>query len=182
MDRAIGILELTSVASGFQSLDAMLKAAAVEVLLARSICSGKYLIVVGGDLSAISSAVEVGAAAAGEAVINQVVAGRVHEQVFTALAGATVPHLGAAFGCIETFSVTTGIKVADAAAKAAEVDLLELRAAMALGGKCFVTLTGDVSAVTTAVEAGQAVASEDGLLVNAVVITGPHPDLLAEII
>ena len=54
---SIGLLELTSVAIGHVALDAMLKAASVEVLLARSICSGKYLIAVAGGVAATTAPV-----------------------------------------------------------------------------------------------------------------------------
>ena len=37
---SIGLIELTSIAAGFQSCDAMLKAADVDLVLSRSICSG----------------------------------------------------------------------------------------------------------------------------------------------
>jgi microcompartment protein CcmL/EutN len=57
-----------------------------------------------------------------------------------------------------------------------------VRLAMALGGKAFVTLTGNVAAVTSAVEAGAQVLSKKGLLVNKVVIPAPHPELLREMI
>lgn len=181
-DKSIGLLELTSVASGFQALDAMLKTARVEVLLARSICSGKYLILVAGDVASVTAAVQAGAKTEPLAVVNSDLIARVHEKVFPAIGGATVPQMRGAFGCVETFSVVTGIRCADAACKAADVDLIELRAAMALGGKAFLTMTGDVGAVSAGVAAAKAVASEEGLLVNAVVIPGPHPELLAEII
>jgi len=36
---SIGLIELSSIAAGFQVTDAMLKAADVELVLARSICS-----------------------------------------------------------------------------------------------------------------------------------------------
>lgn len=181
-EASVGLLELSSVAAGFQALDAMLKAASIDVLLARTICSGKYLILVGGDVGSVRAAVDAGATCEPTAVIDRHVLARVHEKVFPALSGAVVPQMKAAFGCVETFSVVTGIRAADAAAKAAEVDLLEVRSAMALGGKAFFTCTGDVGAVRAAVEAGQEIASEEGLLVNAIVLSGPHPELLAEII
>ena len=74
------------------------------------------------------------------------------------------------------------IEAADAAAKAAKVQLLELRLAMALGGKAFVTLTGDVAAAQAAVDAGAAVVASKGLLVNKVVIPAPRRELLSEIV
>ena len=46
---AIGLIEVASIAMGHVAEDAMLKAAPVELLLARTICSGKFIVVVGGD-------------------------------------------------------------------------------------------------------------------------------------
>ena len=87
-----------------------------------------------------------------------------------------------ALGIIESFSVTSLIEAADAAAKAADVQLIELRLAMALGGKAFATMTGSVSAVQAAVDAGAEVVSAKGLLVNKVVIPRPHKNLLSEMV
>jgi len=60
--------------------------------------------------------------------------------------------------------------------------LIEIRLAMALGGKAFATLTGDVAAVKAAVDAGAAIVAEKGLLVNKVVIPSPRKELLGEIV
>ncbi len=78
--------------------------------------------------------------------------------------------------------MTSLLEAADAAAKAADVQLIEIRLAMALGGKAFVTLTGNVSAVQTAVDAGASLVSEKGLLVHKVVIPRPHENLLNELV
>ena len=83
---------------------------------------------------------------------------------------------------IGAFNVATLIQAADVAVKAANVTLMEIRLAMALGGKAFATLTGDVSSVQAAIDAGRAVIAEAGLLVNAVVIPRPHPNVYREII
>jgi microcompartment protein CcmL/EutN len=60
--------------------------------------------------------------------------------------------------------------------------LLEIRLAMALGGKAFVTMTGDVSSVKAAVDAGRQVIGDAGVLVNAVVLSRPHPDVYREVV
>ena len=73
-------------------------------------------------------------------------------------------------------------KAADAAVKSAKVRLVEIRLAMALGGKAFVTLTGSVAAVRAAVEAGAAVVAAKGLLTNKVVIPNPRAELLTEML
>jgi microcompartment protein CcmL/EutN len=62
------------------------------------------------------------------------------------------------------------------------VELIEIRLAMALGGKAFVTMTGEVAAVKAAVDAGAAIVAEKGLLVNKVVIPSPRRELLSEVI
>ena len=55
MSHAIGMAELSSIAAGFSVQDAMLKAAAVDLILARTICSGKFVIIVGAPTSANSN-------------------------------------------------------------------------------------------------------------------------------
>ncbi len=55
-----------------------------------------------------------------------------------------------------SFSVASLTEAADAAVKTARVSLIEIRLAMALGGKAFATLTGDVAAVRSAVDSGAA--------------------------
>jgi microcompartment protein CcmL/EutN len=181
---SIGLIEVTSIAQGYLVEDAMLKAAQVERLLARTICSGKYLIVVAGDVASVESAVEAGALCAAATLIEQRVLAHVHPSVFPAVAG-TVDVEGAegkALGVIETFSASSIIEVADAAAKSALVTLLRVHLAMAIGGKGFVLLTGDVASVEAAVATGATMAAEEGILVGSAVIARPHRDLFRELV
>lgn len=179
---AIGIVELSSIAAGYATSDAMLKAADVDMLLARSICSGKYMVVVGGDVAGVQAAVEAGVDTSEGAVIDSAVLANIDGTVFPAISGATTVDKLDALGVIESFSVTSLIEAADAAVKAAAVQLIEIRLAMALGGKAFATLTGKVSAVQSAVDAGAGLVADKGLLVNRVVIPRPHPNLLNEMV
>ena len=176
------MIELTSIAAGFQAADAMLKAAAVEMLLSRSICSGKYMVMVRGDVAAVEAAVSAGIAGCRFAVIDSFVIPNLHEAVFPAIAATTKVEQLDALGIVESFSVASLIEGADAAAKAADVQLIEVRLAMALGGKAFVTLTGDVAAVESAVAAAAQAIGQKGLLVNKTVIPRPRPELLNEMI
>ncbi len=179
---SIGLIELTSIASGYQTADAMLKAAAVDLLLSRSICSGKYMVMVRGDVSAVQSAVSAGTQAARFSVIDSFVIPNLHEAVFPAISGSSKVEVLDALGILESFSVASLIEGADAAVKAANVALIEIRLAMALGGKAFVTLTGNVAAVQSAIDAGAQVVGQKGMLVNKVVIPSPRPELLNEMI
>ncbi|MBM4174932.1 MAG: BMC domain-containing protein [Ignavibacteria bacterium] len=183
MDKnSIGLIELSSIAAGFQVTDAMLKAAEVDLVLARTICSGKYMVLVRGDVAAVQSSVDAGAVAGNFSVIDTFVIPNVHESVFPAIAGTTKIELLEALGIVEAFSVASLIEAADAAVKSSNVKLIEVRLAMALGGKAFVTLTGEVAAVQSAVDAGAHVVSQKGLLVNKIVIPQPRNELLNEMI
>ena len=67
---SLGLIELTSIASGFLACDSMLKAADVSVVLSRSICSGKYMVMVRGDVAAVQAAVSAGVSGARFSVIE----------------------------------------------------------------------------------------------------------------
>jgi microcompartment protein CcmL/EutN len=179
---SIGLIELTSVAAGFQVCDTMLKAADVELVLARSICSGKYMVMVRGEVGAVEAAVSAGVSEARFSIVDSFVIPNLHESVFPALSGATKVETLEALGILESFSVAALIEGADAAVKAANVELIEIRLAMALGGKAFVTLTGNVAAVQAAIDAGAQIVGQKGMLVNKVVIPSPRPELLNEMI
>lgn len=180
--RSIGLVELSSVAVGYLVEDAMLKAANIELLLARTICSGKFLIVVAGDVTSVAAAVQTGGAAAGCSLIERRQIARVEPAVLAAIGNAVdfQPARLSAIGVIETFSAASIIDVADAAIKAANVTLLRIHLAMALGGKGFVLMAGDVSSVQAAVAAGSKVAADDGLLVGRGVIPAPSPELFRD--
>ena len=173
---------MSSIAAGFEVSDAMLKAANVSLLLARSICSGKYMVMVRGDVAAVEASVSAGIGGGKFSVIDSFVIPNLHEAVFPAISGATKIEALEALGVLESFSVAALIEGADAAVKAANVQLIEIRLAMALGGKAFVTLTGDVAAVQSAVDAGAQIVGRKGMLVNKVVIPSPRPELLNEMI
>jgi microcompartment protein CcmL/EutN len=177
---SIGLLELSSIATGLLVGDTMLKAAGVELLIHRTICSGKYLVLVGGDVASVEASVAAGKEVGGGAVIDSCLIANIDQAIFPAISGTVIQQSLAALGVIESFSVASLFEGADVAAKAADVQLLEIRLAMALGGKAFVKISGDVGSVEAAVEAGAARISARGMLVNKVVIPAPSPQLLGE--
>jgi microcompartment protein CcmL/EutN len=180
--KTIGLIELSSIAAGYLAADTMLKAGNVSLLLSRSICSGKYMVLIAGETAAVQTAVAAGAETAEASLIDQFVIPNIHPDVFAALARTAPIETQGALGILEAFSVASLLQAADAAAKAAAVTLVEIRLAMALGGKAFCALTGDIASVQTAIAAGRQVLTEAGLLVNAVVISRPHPDVYREMI
>lgn len=180
METAIGLIELTSIAKGFEVADALLKAASVEIVFNRTICPGKFMVMVSGETGAVNSSMQVGLDIGGDTVVDDLIIPNVHSDVFPAISGTRVIETTGALGIIETFSVASIIEAADAAVKAADVQLMEIHLAMAIGGKGYVTLTGDVAAVTAAVEAGAHYIADKGLLVNKVIIPQPRPEILQD--
>jgi len=174
---AIGLVELNSIAKGIEAADAMLKAAQVELLEAKPVCPGKYIVMISGDVAAVQSSVDAGKSIGASAAIDDFILPSVHPHVIKAISSVSEVSEIKALGIIETFSIASLIVAADTAAKAGQVDLIEIRIGMGIGGKSFVTLTGDVSSVTSSVEAGVFLASERGMLIEKVVIPSPHYNL-----
>jgi len=181
---SIGLVELSSVARGYTVEDAMIKAANVKIIMARTICSGKFLVAVAGSSDAVSASLEAANTAGRGAIIEKRHITRVHPSIFPAIMGnvALDPATADALGIIETFSASSIIDVADAAVKAANVTLFRVHLAMALGGKGFVLMTGDNASVEAAVDAGSDVAGEDGILVDRQVIARPAKELFKEFV
>ncbi len=179
---SLGLLELSSIAAGMQAADIMLKTSEVELVISRSICSGKYMVLIGGEVAAVQSSVDTAVNQIDFAVIDNFVIPNVHQDIFPALSGHSNVQALESLGIIESFSVASLIEGADAAVKAASVKLIEVRLAMALGGKAFCTITGEVAAVQAAVDAGAQLITDKGLLVNKVVIPRPRKELLSEMI
>lgn len=184
---AIGIIELGSIYKGFAVQDAVLKSANVEKLIARTICSGKYLMIVRGNVSDVETAISIAAEVGGFSVVNLTTIPNIDPRVFPAITGSTTLQINTnknvgAMLVIETFSVASAIKSADFAVKEAKLDLVRVHVAMAVGGKGFVVMTGDVAALEAAVKPALEYIKQDGMLAGYVIIKNPHEELLRELI
>jgi microcompartment protein CcmL/EutN len=179
---AVGIIEFSSIARGIEAADHMLKTAEIRLLVSRTICPGKHMSLIAGDTAAVRSAIDAAEVLGEREVVDTFVIPNLHPDVIPAVEGTIMYGAMEALGIIESFSVASLIEAADQAAKTAQVKLLEIRLAMAIGGKAFVTLTGEVAAVRAAVEAGAAKVSAKGLLVNKVVIANPRPEVMRDLI
>ena len=147
VEKAIGFIETDSVAAGIEAADAAVKTASVELLEARSICPGKFMVLFRGDTSQVNNALRSGVKIAGASVVDTLFLPNAHPAIFMALDLSSETTNGAALGIIETVTAASCIVASDAAAKAAEVNLLELRLANGLGGKSFLLMEGEVADV-----------------------------------
>ncbi len=174
MGNAIGMIELSSIARGIETGDFMLKAAQVELNRASTVCPGKYMIIISGNTGEVKASMAEGMKRSGEYLVDTLFIPNVHPQLIPALTAVNqVPRSGAV-GVIEFYSVASAINAADVAAKAAQVTLIEVRIGYAIGGKGFVSLTGEVGAVRAAIAAAQ---KSSELYLQSTVIPKPSPAL-----
>lgn len=181
-DPALGLLELDSVAIGVLTGDAMVKASPVSAIYSGTVHPGHYLLAVTGDTASVEIALETGRATAGNVMIDEVFLPAVAPAVAVALVtdsqAATAD--GEAVGIIECTGVAAAIDAADAAVKAADVQIASLRLADGLGGKGYVIVGGVLAETEAAVEAGLS-RLDPGSVLHSVVIAQLAPEMRADL-
>ena len=173
MSKAIGLVEYKTVSSGMTAADILVKTADVELIQADTVCPGKFFALIEGSVAAVQSAIKAAKKAIPDKLIDDFVLGNPHESIFNAIWGTTTLDKPNAIGILETYSIAQAIVGADVAAKAAEVTLVELRLARGMCGKSYFIVTGEVAAVTMAIERAKASAEEYGMYLDSSVIAKP---------
>jgi len=174
MGKSIGMIELVSIARGVLVSDYMVKAAQVELLRASTVCPGKYVIIVAGQIGDVKASMAVGEQQSGEYMVDKLIIANIHSQLIPAICMTNQVDSMEAVGVLEFYSIASAIFAADVAVKAANITLIEVRIGFAIGGKGFVTLTGKVGAVRAALEAAK---DTTELLVESVVIPRPSQEV-----
>ena len=170
----IGFIELNSIAKGIEVADQMLKIANVKLMFSTATCPGKYITLVYGDVGSVENAIRAAKLVGKEYVIDDLLIPNVDEQIFPAITGSgNIEKIGA-IGVIESLAMASLIVAVDTCVKASGVQIVELRLGSGIGGKSYCVITGDVSEVNAAMEAGIAVIKESGNLVYYTVIPSPH--------
>lgn len=182
MGASIGLIELRSIPVGYETVDAMLKAADVKLLRANPACPGKFLAIVSGGVGAVAAACAAAERTAGkQAVVCQAI-DHLDERVSDVLGGKGKADSIDALGCIETRTALSAILAADIVIKAASIRLVSIRMAQGIGGKGYVNFTGDIAAVRTAIAACEQKCADPKLIVSSCAIATPHPDLVARVL
>lgn len=181
MGPAIALIEFSSIAIGIQAGDAMVKRAPIVFLRTGTVQRGKYLVLIGGDTASVEESMAAGLEVGGEAVVDKVYLPNIHATVFQAIQGQRQLDAYESLGIIETSTVASIIRAADAAVKGAEVVLLEIRLANGLGGKGIALVTGEVADVQAAISIGTSVIQSHGVHIQSTVIPSLHREMEANI-
>jgi len=176
---AVGFLESSSIAKGIEATDAMVKMASIKLAKTTIVARGKYIIFISGAQGEVESSMRAGREMLGKTLVDEVLIRNVHNQVIAALDKRIPVEVLGAVGIIETKEAIAAVLAADAAAKAANVHLIEVKTVVG-GGKGYVTLCGSVGDVRTAIAAGISAIKKE-LIVSHVVIPQADPQLLATV-
>ena len=175
MADALGLVEYRTISAGFRAADTIAKTAEVRLLRAQIICPGKYVLLFAGELGAVKAVLEAAKERHAEQLIDSFLLGSPHEQVLSALENAKPIHThSAALGTVEVTTVAAAVVAADTAAKAAGVQILELRLEREVADKAYVLFSGTVAEVAEAVEHASRRAANAGVLLDSAVL--PNPD------
>lgn len=181
MGISIGLLEVKSVPIGIEAADDMLKAANVDLLVATPICPGKYIIIISGKVGPVESAMKTGVQKAGIFIVSSNIINNAHKSLPSAITGLTEVEKVTALGAIETISALASVRAGDIAAKAANIELIEIRVARGLGGKGFLTFTGDLSSVRSAVSNCVKGLEDTGEITSHCVIASPREEIIKQL-
>jgi microcompartment protein CcmL/EutN len=182
MSKAIGMVEYKTVSQGLYVADMMLKTAEIEIVEAQTVCPGKYIAIICGELSAVNACIEAARNNFSNYLIDSFILGNPHESIFPAIYGTTHIEKIRALGILETFSAASIFVAADEAAKTAQVELIELRVARGMCGKSYLMLTGELAAVEAAIDKAKKAVGENAMLLDSSVIANPDSKLCKSIL
>ena len=175
---ALGLIELDSIARGFIVSDVMVKKAPVKLLLSEPISSGKFLVMIAGEVASVQESMKVGREAAENHLVDDLLIPQLHSQVSLTLNGRNgVGKNIEALGIVETRTVASAILASDAALKTADVHLMDLRLGQGIGGKGYFVFSGVLTDVQAAHNGALHVIQERGTLLKSEVVTSVHEDM-----
>jgi microcompartment protein CcmL/EutN len=174
---ALALIDFSSIASGIEPADAMVKQAPIDTIRAGTVQPGRYLVLIGGAVADVEESLATGRAVGGTNVLDYVLLPSVHPGVVEAITGRRFPDCNDALGVIETSTAAAAIQAADAGLKSAHVRLVEVRLADGLGGKGIVFFSGEVADVEVAVASGIGTLDQPDLIVQKVVIPQLHAEM-----
>lgn len=158
----LAAIELVSVPAGLCALDALVKAAEVEILFAGDIDPSRFLVVFCGSLGDVEAALQRATEEAAGDLLESLLLPQAHLALRASLHGVVQAPEEAhvdepAMGIVQCHTVIGTLAAVDRALKAAETRLMRLRLATELAGQGHAVLVGeqhDIEAALTAAQEG----------------------------
>lgn len=176
--RNILIAEFKSISRGIMVTDSMIKAASINIIQASTLCPGKYVAIVEGEISALSSAESIAEEQGGRHLFSSAIVSGINHKVIKAIGGELRSTGSGAIAIIEGPNMADLISSSDIALNSAQVDFIEYRLARGCGVNSFYIMTGTFSALSEAVENASAYLEERGSLLAYRIIPGPDRQVM----
>ncbi|WP_142414325.1 BMC domain-containing protein [Hathewaya massiliensis] len=171
--RALGIVELNSIAKGIELTDIILKSSEIEILYSKHTCPGKYMIIITGDVASIEEAIDNAMPKGEKNIIGSFILPNAHEDLINGINKKFNIDVKA-IGVMEFTSIASGIIALDKALKSGQVKIIRFNLGNLIGGKCYFVITGFVSDVEESMKNAENSIDSKKIL-NKIVI--PSPDL-----
>lgn len=148
MHKSIGALEFRSISKGIEVANELVKKASVEIIYLKTICPGKFLVIVSGDEDEIEESITYGMTLGEGTVVDHFMVHAVSPAIIDGFKNKyETKEAQGALGVMETNKVCAGIKALDKTLKASDVVLVKMQIAFAIGGKMVFIVAGTLSSI-----------------------------------
>lgn len=163
MSVAIGVAEFKSIAYGLEMLDKMTKTASIDIVDNRTICIGKFLVTISGEVADVEAAINAVKEEDNNLLAIAEVIPRVMYGVIEKINARIDRNDIQSIGVFEAKNLSLGMLCANEIKKTASVELLKINLNLGLGGKSVVVFTGDIASVRSSISAALDLLESEGL-------------------
>jgi microcompartment protein CcmL/EutN len=177
VDWALASLDLSSIARGFKTLDAIVKRATVKVEMARPVSSGRFVILFSGDIADVEESYAIALETAHDNAIDHTAITNPHAELVRNFKRVPADQRGRSVLIAEFNTVSSTLLAADRALKICDVSLSSMALADGIAGKGFFVLSGALCDVEAAFDAVESSVRNERLIAREV-IANPHSEIV----
>lgn len=179
---AVAVVEFRDIPTGIYATDAMLKKAPIAFVKSGTITRGRFLTLIGGSTASVDEAYEEGRFWGADGITDHVFLPDIDPQVFAAIFKRRTVNGNLSIAVVETGSVPTIIRAAEAAVKGTPISIVEIRLAdMGLAGKGLAIFEGELHDIEAAVDLAERWTEHAGDHAVSRILTRPHEALLRQL-
>ena len=176
LDWACASIDLSSIARGYATLDAMVKRATVKIDFAKAVSTGRFVIILSGEIAELDESYLMALEVGSSCVLDHVSLSRPHWQLTRAMRSAGNYPLGQSAFIAEFNTVSSTLLAADIALKACDLHLGSLTLAKGIGAKGFFVAHGELCDIEAARVIVENNISQERI-VALEIIANPHPEI-----
>lgn len=177
MNKSIGALEFRSISKGIEVSNEIIKKSEVEIIFFKTICPGKFLVIVTGDEGEVDEAIMYGETIGEGTIVDSFRVHAVSTPIIEAFRNKySSKEVAGALGIMETSKVCAGIKALDKALKSSDIKLVKMQLAFGIGGKLVYIVTGTLSSIEYGLREGKEVLTKSEHA-NISIIPSPSRDM-----